>query len=342
MRKILALVACAAMAAAQEQPVFRAETSLALVRFHVVRNNRYVDDLKPADVLLLENGAPQKVALLEGGRTAPRTVPVEVILLFDTSGSVMQAGLLDSLVFQENLLDGLSHARLAVYTFARQLRRYTRPTRDPEQLKRAFDGATLGKARVETIRLDVSKRGDGGGTLLYEAMAETVRDASRSPANATRLLLVFSDGFPTSDTRPEAAVAAARECGIPVYPVVLGHARLVERAAQQRTPDFNRRGAPNPRAQERLSRIQEQEATILEFAEVGEKTGGRSFDPPVFNSQIVRQILQAMVGHIQAEYVAGYYPAPSSAQGKPRKVEVKLRSAALGKVRGGVRTLSLR
>jgi hypothetical protein len=123
--------------------------------------------------------------------------------------------------------------------------------------------------------------------------------------------------------------------------VVLGHARLVERAAQQLAPNFDRRGAPNPRAQERLARIQEQEATILDFAEVGEKTGGRSFDPPVFNSQIVRQILQAMVGHIQAEYVAGYYPAPSSAQGKPRRVEVKLRSAALGKVRGGVRTLRL-
>jgi hypothetical protein len=262
--------------------------------------------------------------------------------LFDTSGSVMQAGLLDPLVFQENLLDGLSHASVAVYTFARQLRRYTRPTRDPEQLKKAFDGATLGKGSAGAIKLDVSRRGDGGGTLLYEALMETVRDASGSPVNATRLLLVFSDGFPTSDTRPEAAVAAARECGIPLYPVVLGHASLVERAAQQRTPDFDRRGALNPRAQERLSRIQEREAAMLEFAEVGEQTGGRSFDPPVFNGRIVRQILQAMVGHIQSEYVAGYYPAPSGARGKPRKVEVKLRSAALGKVRGGVRTLSLR
>ena len=123
--------------------------------------------------------------------------------------------------------------------------------------------------------------------------------------------------------------------------MVLGHARRVERAAQQRASIFDRRGAVNPRARERLARIREREATILEFADIGEKTGGRSFDPPVFNSQIVRQILQAMVGHIQSEYVAGYYPASPGAQGKPRKVEVKLRSAALGKVRGGVRTLRL-
>ena len=133
-------------------------------------------------------------------------------------------------------------------------------------------------------------------------MAETVWDASASPASSTRLLLVFSDGFPNSNAKPETAAAAAREYGIPVYPVVLGHARLVSRA------------------QERLSRIQEREATILDFADVGERTGGRSFDPPVFDSQVVRQILQAMVGHIQAEYVAGYYPAASGAQGKPRKV----------------------
>ena len=67
------MAAFAAMAVAQEQPVFRAETSLALVRFHVVRNNRYVGDLKPADILLLENGATQRVALFEGAATAPRT-----------------------------------------------------------------------------------------------------------------------------------------------------------------------------------------------------------------------------------------------------------------------------
>ncbi len=82
-------------------------------------------------------------------------------------------------------------------------------------------------------------------------MAETARDAAGSPASATRLLLVFSDGFPTSTAKPETAVEAAREYGIPVYPVALGQARLVERA------------------QERLSRIQEREATILDFADVG-------------------------------------------------------------------------
>ena len=42
---------------AQEAPTFRADSALALVRFHVVRNNQYVTNLKPEDLVLLEDGA---------------------------------------------------------------------------------------------------------------------------------------------------------------------------------------------------------------------------------------------------------------------------------------------
>ena len=40
------LLLCAVGLAAQETAVFRAETSLALVRFHVVKKNAYVDALR--------------------------------------------------------------------------------------------------------------------------------------------------------------------------------------------------------------------------------------------------------------------------------------------------------
>lgn len=337
------LLVCGLLAPAQEPPVFRAETSLALVRFHAVRKNRWVNDLTRSDIVLLENGIPQKVALLEGGRTAPRTVPLEVILLFDTSGSVMQAGLFDPLLFQQNLLDGLGHASLALYTFGRELRLYTPPTRDLARLTQAFGRIEDRQAAIETVKLDDSRSHDpNGATFLYEAIMETARRASRSAANATRILVIVSDGFPTTLTKPQEAADVARECGIAVYPVVLGHWRLVQRAGLEQLATFDSRGTANPRAQQRLARIQEQETTILEFAELGEKTGGRSFDPRDLNSLVARQILQAMASHIQAEYVAGYYPAPAATPAKPRRIEVKLRSPALGKVRGGVRALSAR
>ena len=46
--------------------------------------------LKPDEVVLLEDGKPEKITLFEGGSAAQGTVPVELILLFDLSGRVMQ------------------------------------------------------------------------------------------------------------------------------------------------------------------------------------------------------------------------------------------------------------
>ena len=100
---------------AQETPVFRTDSSLALVRFHVVRKNRYITDLKGEDVVLLEDGVPRKFTVLENAMAAKHTVPVEMTLLFDTSGSVVDEGLLDPLAFKETLLDNLENVRIAVY-----------------------------------------------------------------------------------------------------------------------------------------------------------------------------------------------------------------------------------
>src|SRR5204862_5551332 len=93
--RALALLVVAWPLDAQETPVFRSDTTLALVRFHVVRKKFYVDDFKPEDILLLEDGEPRQITLLEGGRIKQRTVPVEMILLFDTSGSGVVVGLLN-------------------------------------------------------------------------------------------------------------------------------------------------------------------------------------------------------------------------------------------------------
>ena len=100
---------------AQETPVFRTDSSLALVRFRVVRKNRYITDLKGEDVVLLEDGVPRKFTVLENAMAAKRTVPVEITVLFDTSGSVVDEGLLDPLAFKETLLDNLENVRIAVY-----------------------------------------------------------------------------------------------------------------------------------------------------------------------------------------------------------------------------------
>ena len=57
-------------------------------------------------------------------------------------------------------------------------------------------------------------------------------DVAAAPGNATCTIVVFSDGFPTTDTHPAEAAAVTRDLGIPIYPIVLGDQKLVDQARQ--------------------------------------------------------------------------------------------------------------
>jgi hypothetical protein len=90
----------------QDDARFSAETRLSTIHFHVVQGKSYLTGLKPEDFVLLEDGAPQRITLFESALTR-HSNPLEIALLFDVSGSVTEAGLLNPLVFREKLLDGL-------------------------------------------------------------------------------------------------------------------------------------------------------------------------------------------------------------------------------------------
>jgi VWFA-related protein len=351
-------------------PVFRAETSLALVRFHVVNKTKkqYVVDLKPEQIELLEDGRPQKIALFEGpgnGAQSPggasgagpgpggagpgsggnRSVPVEIILVFDTSGSVLQEGLLDPVVFKRDLLDSIPNAYLSVYRFETRMRRLAQRTRDLETIRKAFSaldkrvnfGTVL---KLEQHASEKDRKHGIGGSPIFEAVMEAARDASAGPSDMTRQLVIFSDGFATSGTKPAAAARLAQELGIPVSPVVLGHGRIIERlqrGVQQQMGDV-RGGQREPSADMRRAQSQQQE--IEEFASLGELTGGRAFDPRYFTADSLRQMLRFMVGQVRNEYVAGYYPASGEGGKKSYKLSVRLRSKDYGKLLGGTRVMT--
>jgi VWFA-related protein len=342
----LGLPLLAQQRAQEEAPVFRTETRLALVHFHVVNKNFYVDNLKREDVILLEDGAPRELAIFEGGLTARRTVPVELMLLFDVSGSVMQEGLLDPLSYKTTLLDGLDGAKLSVYAFDTSLKRFCGPTRDPAELAGAmkrvlnFRAGAQPQPEIISLQLPPKRKSDPrGGTWIYEAVIAMAREAAARQDDATHLVLMFSDGFATTDSRPEDAAGPLRDLGLPVYPVVLGHKKIADLARQVHEQGYNRQGVMSDSARERLSRLESQEREILEYASLGELSGGRSFDPPIMNLDMVRRILAAMVAQVRCEYVAGFKPAPPDGEPRKHKLEVKLRSKNLGKVLSGVRTV---
>ena len=330
------VIFAAGLLRAQQTPVFRTESSLALVRFHVVHKNRYITDLKPENVVLLEDGAPRTFTVFENAMAANRTVPVEMTLLFDTSGSVVDEGLLDPLAFKETLLDNLENVTIAVYGFDRNMKRYSGPTRDYARLQAAFAalGTRGGKGEPIELHLPPKRKADpNSGTWLFEAVAAVSREAAATPGDATRMVLVFSDGFPSTDSRPEDAADLDRELGIPVYPVVLGHGKLLQRMAEVEAMQ-----KPFEPTSGTLSNLMAKQNEILEFARLGELTGGRSFDPPSITLTVMRSVLGSMVGQIRTEYVVGFAP---EATGAPRKhkLEIRLRDKDAGKVTGGTRTV---
>jgi hypothetical protein len=297
---MLALLAALPGAAQETAVTFRADANLALLRFEVLRDGAYVDDLRSEEIEVRENGAPQKVAVFEGGRNSGRTVPLELMLLFDCSESIHTAGLLNARVFETGLFRKYPQVSVSVYGFTHTWQKYAAATREIE---------TLNGAAREVMEAAP------GGTRLYEAVILTARDAGARSAEVTRRLVVFSDSVAPRDAA-RLAVLAARDAGVAVYPVILG-----------KTPEGLTSAAGNPF-----------DRTVREFTRLGEETGGHTFRRDAANPAVLADILEWILRQLNAEYVAGIYARP----GGESRLEVVLRDAARGQVRGGSRVLRVK
>jgi VWFA-related protein len=189
--------------------VFRAQTNLALVSFQVVtKKNDFVEDLRADEIELREDGVAQKVALFEGGRLNPRVSNMEVHVLFDCSGSMLDMGIRRPVAFHANLLDEFPNLRMGIWGFAGPtLSYFATPTRDAAVLQKALAG-------VREMRK--------GSTPLYGSVVAATRALAASPGDSLRMMVVISDGHSLFEKVTQAdAVRAARSAGIPIYPVLI-------------------------------------------------------------------------------------------------------------------------
>ncbi len=306
--------------------VITAESNLVVVPLHVYVRKKSVNGLGIEAFELREDGVLQDIAFVEGpadegGKTSPRSVPTEIMFLIDFSYSVMRPGLLDFTTVRSTMLEGLrDDVMISVYGFASTLKKFTGPTRDPNKLQWALDQAY---------------ESETGGSRVYEAIIQTARDASQRGGNVSRMMVVFSDGLSTTKLNPEVVVHTARAFGIPLYPVVLGHERLVRRS-QRRVPRLGPSRYPaGPRGGQSNSRSQESRMQL--FADIGPKTGGRSYDLTVLNSKVIGKILGSLSQLAETEYVVGYYPRVVDEELTAHEVRVSLVSEEIGKLYGGHR-----
>jgi VWFA-related protein len=297
---------------------FRVETGVALVPFRLERKAKgLVAELTADEIVLTEDGERREAKLAVIGRESRETVPVEITLLFDCSGSVHAMGAMDPDVFRRGLLEEFPNVRIAVFGFSDDLMEFTPHTRD----ERALEAATKAVALVPPR-----------STPLFGSIERVVRrfDLSRP---ALRMLVVFSDGevwSPADRAASGGAVDAAKKAGVAIYPVELAalagrmsSVRLTGEGSMGRTPVRAPRGE--------FTRMD----SMREYQSLAERTGGVGLSR-VANSTAVETVLRNVAGRLRGLYVASYQPAASDPP-RRRQVRVVLQDRSQGKIVGGTR-----
>jgi VWFA-related protein len=313
-----ALAAAALTTAAQSPdkkdaiPTFGTSTELVYVRFHVEKKGGYLDTLKPDQLRVLEDGRPQKIALLETPSTRERTIPPEVTLALDVSSSVMDERLLDESLVKDVLFASLGEqARVGLCAFGGALRCLRPPTRDADSLVDGFQ---------EALRFGWEQRREG--TRLYASLADLCRRPEEGEKKP-RALIVFSDGLENKGGKVQEAIQAAAEGDVRVYSVLLSQAFQTS----SRNAAFG--GVPNRTMYDYKK---------FELSRLAEESGGRAFEPGTVDPRSLAKILRTIATEISMENVVGYRPE-GAATGQKRHVKVELADKSVGSIKDGERTL---
>jgi VWFA-related protein len=195
---LLGFLACSAsVALAQEVPTFAAGVEAVRLDVLVTDRDRVVPGLQASDFEVRDNGIVQDVELV-----GSQTLPLNVILALDTSGSVAGEPLEHLRSAGQALLGRLLPEDLAgLVTFSHEVTLREELTRDRERLRRALASV---EARGETAVID--------GSYAAMMLGESV--------DGRDLVIVFSDGVDTSSwLREQQVLEAARRCNVVIYGV---------------------------------------------------------------------------------------------------------------------------
>jgi Ca-activated chloride channel homolog len=215
-RTLVAAIAFAATATAQQLPSFRAGVDVVSLSVTVTdATGHYVTDLTPEQLNIFEDGVKQEIAYFN--RT---NVPIALVLLLDTSSSME---------------DKMATAREAAAGFARRVR--------PQDL-----GQLIGFAdRVEVLQPFTSdqaalerairKTVANGSTTLYNALYIALKELKKVRAAAEedvrrQAIVVFTDGEDTSSLVGfDELLDLARRSETAIYAIALRSPREIEARA---------------------------------------------------------------------------------------------------------------
>jgi VWFA-related protein len=194
----LILVVLIAVALAGEQSI-TVDVDLVNIYFTVTnKKGQLIPKLGPESFSVFEDGAAQEITHF----SRETDVPLTIVLLIDTSGSVR-----DKLEYEQQAAMEFFHStlqpardRAAVLTFDSSVEQRQDYTDDPELLSQAVLHAIA-----------------GGGTRLFDALAFSVRE-KLSGSTERKVIILLTDGRDNvSTTTLEEAVETARRQGVVIY-----------------------------------------------------------------------------------------------------------------------------
>src|SRR6266404_5345941 len=257
----------------------------------------YINNLKPKDFRILEDGIPQKIATFAEGSKAPMQVAEDgsmkpipasetskvegradafvgtnVFVLFDTS-NYMYRGFVYASDAIADFIRGLDRSdSVAVYTYSRNLSR----------------AAPLSHERNDAI-FGLRKAVAGDDSALYNALLLTLRDAAKVPGR--KVVIVFSNGPDNASmVAPDDVRAVAEDEGIPIYVI----------STNEVNKDAISSGV---------------------FKRITNRTGGKAYWAKTWQKQV--EAFESIREDLGNSYTVTYYPAPNPNEGF-RKITVEI------------------
>lgn len=287
------------------QDVFKSEANLVQVRFSAMRGRNFLTGLRSEDVVLAEDGRPQRIALFEGPLSEWQgKQDVDFRVMVDLSGTALRFRALTGELLSRTLIETVRRrVSVSIYGFAYDCRKLAGPTREAAEL-------TLGIAQLASA--DVRQKLPSA-SRIFDSVVQVAGEFTAEAAQTHPVLVVFSDGLNDGNKLTLSdAIEAAMQAGVTVYPVLLA--------------------SPGERDQREAELIEE-------YARLGPATGGRSFWPPAVTREHLARILEHVATQVRAEYTIGYYRAAGEGKGMVRTVTVKLKGKKRATIQGGVRRL---
>jgi VWFA-related protein len=274
------------------QQSFRVGTIGVRVDVLVTRGQKLVRGLTAGDFELRDEGVPQKVSEIE-----VEQIPLNLILAFDTSGSVAGDRLHSLVQAGDSLLEQLRpDDRVALLAFSTRVRLLAPLTPSRQQIHGVF--TTLAAEGATSLR-----------DAAFAALALRESDPGRT------LVLIFSDGADTASWLHAASVIeAAKRTDAVVYAIAITEQRYVYTMT-------SRTGTRTPG----LSQIKvvpvEEAGKFLEH--LTEETGGRVMFAN--SNKDLRATFTQTLSEFRDRYVLSYTPTGVSPTGWHR-LEVKLKA----------------